>query len=198
MKRRDFIATSGLAVLGALFLDGVVRADSPTPDPKANPKATGYADPLPEITAAVDVMVPADPDIPGDFKGSDYYGDRVLAAQLGEVGQAAVVGMLNQYAQETASKDFMACNDAERLEAIKAWVRVRATMGPMIKEMLTGLLTLSVIGTYEANPPEEQTKLFTAMGWFDPKDPAGTFRIPCEGYVDSYQFPAMLKDGVRT
>lgn len=198
MNRRDFLATSGFAVLGALFLDRVVRADSPTPDPTANPKATGYADPLPEITAAVDVMVPADPDIPGDFKGSDYHGDRVLAAQLGEVGQAAVVGMLNQYAQETASKDFMACSDAERLEAIKAWVRVRANLGPMIKDMLTGLLTLSVIGTYEANPPEEQTKLFTAMGWFDPKDPAGTFRIPCEGYVDSYQFPAMLKDGVRT
>lgn len=200
MKRREFLAASGTAFLGALFTGRLLRAGASfasADTATGNPKATGFADPLPEISAAVDVLVPADPDIPGDFKGTDYHGDRVLASQLGDLGQAAVAGMLNQYAQETAGKDFLACTDGERLEAVKAWVRVRADQDPLFKDMLTGLLTISVIGTYEYNPPEEQTRLFTSMGWFDPADPTGTFRIPCEGYVDSYQFPAMLKDGVR-
>jgi hypothetical protein len=202
MNRREFLVASWTAALSSAFLASVGRLGRA--DAKAapgaltpNPKTDGQAAPLPEITAVVDTLIPPDPDVPGDFKGSDYHGDYVLAANLGDTGQNVVVMMLNQYAQNAAGKDFIACTPDERLAALKAWIVDAASLDPLIQDMLTGVLTLSMIGTFERNPPEEQEKLFTSMGWYDPADPAGTFRVPNEGFVDSFQFPVHLKDGVR-
>ena len=150
-----------------------------------------------EIIAAVDVLVPSDPEIPGDFKGSDYGGDKVVAAMLGDAGQILVVTQLNKYAQQTAGKPFIDCSAEEQLAAIQQWIREREGMVPLMNELLIGFLSLSVIGTYENNPPDVQEALFEKMGWFDPADPAGTFRIPNEGYVDVHAFPPALKKGVR-
>lgn len=194
MERREFILGTCAAffttLLGPNGRSGRLLA---TPGPLARYDA----DPLPEISAAVDVLVPADPDIPGDFKGTDYHGDRVVAALMGDIGQAAARGQLDKYAQETAGEAFLDCSPEEQIEAIKEWVRQVDDANPLIRDMLTGLLTLSVIGTYENNTPEEQDTLFAAMGWYDPADPAGTFRLPNEGYVDCHLFPASLKKGVR-
>lgn len=153
-------------------------------------------DPAPEITALVDVLVPADPDVPGDFKGSDYNADRVLSAFLDDMGQTMAVSLLNDYAQEVASANFVDCTAEQQLEALAQWIRDRDELDPLINDLLTGLITVSVIGTYEENTQEEQQVLFESMGWFDPEDPEGTFRIPCEGYADSFQFPARLRRGV--
>ena len=201
MNRREFLVASWAAALSTAMLGSVGRigraqAKGVTSALTANPKTDGQTVPLPEITAVVDTLVPADPDVPGDFKGSDYHGDYVLAANLGTTGQAAVVMMLNQYSQTAASKDFIDCTGDERLAALKAWIVDASNLDPMIQDMLTGVLTLSVIGTFERNPSDEQEKLFTSMGWFDPKDPSGTFRVPNEGYVDSFLFPVHLKGGV--
>ncbi len=51
-----------------------------------------------------------------------------------------------------------------------------------------------MIGTFEDNAAAEQTALFTSMGWYDPDDPAGTFRLPNEGYVDSYHFSGVPEE----
>ena len=194
MERREFLigacATFFTTLVGPGSRSGHALAAPAPPE-------TYDADPLPEISAAVDVLVPADPDIPGDFKGTDYNGDRVVAAMLGNLGQIAARGQLDKYAGETAGKAFLACTPEEQLEAIKEWVRQSDEGSPLLKEMLTGLLSLSVIGTYENNSPEEQEALFTSMGWFDAADPAGTFRLPNEGYVDCHLLPASLKKGVR-
>lgn len=199
MRRRDFLLSSTAAFLGSLVSDPLLReavaAAAATGD--LSVLITDGPDPLPEITAAVDVLVPADPEIPGDFKGSDYDGDRVVAAMLTDMGQTVVVARLNQYAKESASKTFIECDEAERLEAIKAWVRKRDELEGFDKDMLTGLLTMAVIGTYENNPEAERDELFASMGWYDPNDRAGTFRSPNEGYVDCQIFPAALKKGVR-
>ncbi len=152
---------------------------------------------LPEITAAVDVIVPADPDIPGDFKGSDYGGDVAVAESLGTMGQTLVAMYLNDYANAVAGKDFTDCTEDEQLEAIKEWVRGRDTMPATKKDMMTGLLTIASIGTYENNTEEEQKVLFESMGWYDPQDPDGTFHIPCEGYPDSFIFPITSKKGLK-
>ncbi len=199
MKRRDFLLSSTAAFLGSLVSDPLIKeavaAATSTGDLAV--LITDGPDPLPEITAAVDVLVPPDPEIPGDFKGSDYGGDRVVAAILTDIGQTVVVGRLNQYAKETASKGFLDCDAEERLEAIKAWVRKREELAGFDKEMLTGLLSMAVIGTYENNAEPERDELFKSMGWYDPKDRAGTFRLPNPGYVDCQLFPAALKKGVR-
>ena len=201
MNRREFLVASWAAALSTAFLGSVGRlgraqAKGVSSALTANPKTDGQAVPLPEITAVVDTLVPPDPDVPGDFKGSDYHADYVLAATLGTTGQGAVVMMLNQYAQNAAGKDFIDCTADQRLAALKAWIVDASNLDPMIQDMLTGVLTLSVIGTFERNPADEQEKLFTSMGWFDPADPSGTFRVPNEGYVDSFQFPVHLKSGV--
>jgi len=199
MDRRRFLFTSLASLLSAAA--GVVPSRSllaaegeggdwvPLLDLSVTPKK--------EISAAVDVLVPPDPEIPGDFKGTDFGGDKVVAAMLGDPGQIMVVAQLNQYANKTASKPFIECSSDEQLAAIQQWIREREGMAPLMNELLIGFLSLSVIGTYENNPPDVQEALFEKMGWFDPKDPAGTFRIPNEGYVDVHVFPPALKKGVR-
>ncbi len=106
--------------------------------------------------------------------------------------------LLNRYARTVAGKKFTACTAAQQLDAIKQWVGEREQQKPLLRDLLTAMLSLSMIGTFENNAPAEQTALFTSMGWYDPDDPAGTFRLPNEGYVDSYVFPVRLKKGVRT
>ncbi len=201
MNRRDFVIASSAALFGAMMgvpgsRIGFAKASEIVQRLKDNPLGLELPDPLPEITAAVDTLVPADPDIPGDFKGSDYNGDRVVAYVLGDMGQASAVGFLNKYAKETASKDFIDCNDDERLGTLQAIVLARTELEGDMKDLLTGLLTISMIGTFELNNTEEQATLFESMGWYDPDDPAGTFRVPNEGYVDAQIFPVTLKKGL--
>jgi len=200
MNRRDFIRYSSAAFFTALVADAApdsaMRISANVFEGAAKRAAADSVRPWPAITAAVDVLVPADPDIPGDFKASDYGADSVLAESLGYAGQAFLTLLLNRYALVAAGKTFTACSADEQLEAIKTWVGERETQLPLLRDMLTGLLSLSMIGTFENNTLEEQTALFTSMGWYDPEDPAGTFRLPNEGYVDSYIFPVKLRKGV--
>ncbi|GEM_PF-2582961 len=201
MNRRDFIRYSSAAFFSALVADAAqestLKISANIFEGAATSSAKGSVRPWAAITAAVDVLVPADPDIPGDFKGSDYGADKVLAESLGFAGQAFLTVLLNRYARAVARKKFTACSAGEQLDAIKKWVSEREGQLPLVRDMLTGMLSLSMIGTFEDNTAEDQTAVFTSMGWYDPEDPSGTFRLPNEGYVDSYTFPVMLKKGVR-
>jgi hypothetical protein len=201
MNRRDFITYSTAAFFSALVADSAAGRELKLScnmfAGAAQSPAKGGVRPWPAVTAAVDVLVPADPEIEGDFKGSDYGADKVLASTLGFAGQAFLTMLLNQYARSVAGKKFTACTAGEQLEAIKKWVSGREQQKPLLRDLLTALLSLSMIGTFENNAPAEQTEVFTSMGWYDPDDPAGTFRLPNEGYVDSSIFPVCLKKGVR-
>ncbi|MCX5899202.1 MAG: hypothetical protein NTX06_00445 [Proteobacteria bacterium] len=201
MNRRDFITYSTAAFFSALVADLAsgreLKFSYNLFDGASEITAKGSVRPWPAVTAAVDVLVPADPDIADDFKGSDYGADRVVAENLGFAGQAFLTVMLNGYARAVAGKKFTACTPQEQLDAIKQWVGEREEQRPLLKDLLTGLLSLSMIGTFEDNTPAEQATIFASMGWYDPDDPAGTFRLPNEGYVDSYIFPVHLKKGVR-
>ena len=201
MNRRDFIACSTAAFFSALVADTAagreLKLSCNMYAGSSMSSAKGAVRPWAAVTAAVDVLVPADPDIEGDFKGSDYGADKVLAATLGFAGQAFLSMMLNQYARTVAGKKFTACTAGEQLDAIKKWVSEREQQKPLLRDLLTAMLSLSMIGTFEDNTPADQTAVFTSMGWYDPDDPAGTFRLPNEGYVDSYIFPVSLKKGVR-
>lgn len=203
MNRRTFITTTSAALLSTLLANSIGASVHSLPAEfmnwrPARPKngKQGPA-PLPEITAVVDVLVPPDPEIPGDFKGTDYGADWIVASVLDDLGQRAVVLFLNRYARKVAKKKFIVCTPEQQLEAVKRWVRERDNMNPLIKDMLSGLLTMSVIGTFEDNDEQESQEVFTAMGWFDPEDPGGTFRLPNNGYPDSFQFPAKLKKGLK-
>lgn len=202
MNRRDFIACSTAAFFSALVADSAsgreLKLSCNMFAGAAQAPEKGAVRPWRAVTAAVDVLVPADPGIPGDFKGSDYGADKVLAATLGFAGQAFLTMLLNRYARTVAGKKFTACTAAQQLDAIKQWVSERENQQPLLRDLLTALLSLSMIGTFENNTDAEQTALFASMGWYDPDDPAGTFRLPNEGYVDSYIFPVRLKKGVRT
>jgi hypothetical protein len=199
MNRRDFIRYSSAVFFTALVADAAqgsnLKISANVFEGTATSSAKGSVRPWATVTAAVDVLVPADPDIPCDFKASDYGADKVLAATLGFPGQAFLTLLLNRYARAVAGKKFTACTPSQQLDAIKKWVSERESQLPVVRDMLTALLSLSMIGTFENNTPEEQTALFTSMGWYDPDDPAGTFRMPNEGYVDSYIFPVKLRKG---
>ena len=202
MTRRNFFISAAAAFFSALLsgLPDGWSADRHFDISDWRPGSPLDADgpePKPEITAAVDALVPSDPDVPDDFKGSDFKADYVVASALGTTGQAAVVFFLNQYARRTSGRKLITCTSDEKLEASKAWVRDRETLQPLLKDILSGLVSLAVIGTYENNSEQEQRKVFAAMGWYDPNDPSGTFRIPNEGYPDSFQFPARLKKGIK-
>lgn len=201
MNRRDFIISSTSVFFTALVADAAqgsnLKISCNVYEGAGQAQAGGMVRPWPAVTAAVDVLVPADPDIPGDFKGSDYGADKVLAGTLGFVGQAFLTLLLNRYARTVAGKKFTACTAGEQLEAVKQWVREREDQFPLVRDMLTGLLSLSMIGTFEDNTPDEQAAVFASMGWYDPADPSGTFRLPNEGYVDSHTFPVKLKKGLR-
>jgi len=196
MNRRQFLLLSGTTVFSALVAEtlGIPRFIF-------GEKGLALADteitPLAEITAVVDILVPSDPLIPGDFKGSDFWGDKVLAGVLGELGQATAAGILNNFSKQVnGGKRFMECTPDEQMLALKQWIIERETQSPLFSELLTGILTISVIGTYEIEDPDMRTEMFTSMGWYDPQDPSGTFRIPCEGYVDANKFPVRLKKGL--
>lgn len=202
MDRRQFLLTTSATLFSTMVAGNVAKSGFAMPFEIAtwrpsSPLLQDGPAPRPEITAVVDVIVPPDPDIPGDFKGSDYGGDWVLAATLGEMGQLAVVLFLNHYAKQIAGVKFINCTPEDQLEAVKEWIRDRTNQPTVINEMLTGVLTISMIGTYEENDPEDELELFEAMNWYDPNDPTGTFRLPCEGYPDSFIFPVALKKGVK-
>ncbi len=201
MNRRDFITYSTAAFFSALVADLASGRELTLPynmfAGSAQTATKGTVRPWKAVTAAVDVLVPADPEIDGDFKGSDYGADKVLADTLGFVGQAYLTILLNRYARGVAGKKFTACTAVQQLESIKKWVSEREKQQPLLRDVLTGLLSLSMIGTFEDNSPAQQATVFASMGWYDPDDPAGTFRLPNEGYVDSYIFPVRLKKGVR-
>ena len=200
MNRRDFITYSTAAFFSALVADSAsgreLKLSCNMFAGSAQAYAKGAVRPWREVTAAVDVLVPVDPEIDGDFKGSDYGADTVLAATLGFAGQAFLTMMLNQYARRVAGKKFTACTAGEQLDTIKKWVSEREQQKPLLRDLLTAMLSLSMIGTFENNTAAEQTAVFTSMGWYEPDDPAGTFRLPNEGYVDSHIFPVRLKKGV--
>ncbi len=182
MRRRDFLRTSlqaGAAVLAAnplldLALSGHVATEA-------------FADttPDPAVTAAVNVLVPADPLIPGDFKGSDYGADVVLANTLGGAGQSLLVTELNWYAWRIAWKLFVYCTPAQQLNAIKLWLSERDQISTTYQQLLSALLSVSIMGTYERKTAAQRDVLFAAMGWYDPNDPNvpnQTFHIPNYGY----------------
>jgi len=202
MNRREFISRTTAAFFTTLFAGSLAAPRTAIPDEiddwhPLNPLGKDGPAPLPEITAAVNVIVPADPEIPGDFVGSDYDGDWVLASTLGELGQMMAKVMLDQFARQVAGKSFMDCTNEERMAAIKQWIREREDLSPTLNELLSGILTISMIGTYEDNDPEAELELFESMGWYDPQDVAGTFHIPCEGYPDARLFPVRLKKGLQ-
>ena len=173
MDRRQFFLTSA-AVSGSILLP-------------RNPAQSSQADalgPFRAITAAVDTILPADPDVPGDFKASDYGADRVVATKLGLLGQLFAVQLLNRYAKRTADKRFIQCSHAERTEAIKAWILEKDSLPVFEKDILSGLLSMTSIGTFEQESTPVREHLYEFMGWYDPSDPTGTFRIPCDGYRD--------------
>ncbi len=202
MNRRQFLIGSSAAFISSLVAGlGLPRAALPINPEEWTPADPQLGDgpaPLPEITAVVDIIVPADPEIEGDFKGSDYYGDWVLAATLGEMGQLMAVQFLNKYARQTAGKKFINCTPEEQLTALKQWIIEREELNPTFNQMLSGILTVSMIGTYEVDDPDLQLELFESMNWYDPNDPSGTFHIPCEGYVDAKVFPVTLKKGLKS
>ncbi len=201
MKRRDFLQGSTVSLLAAVLGGSAVtlleRAAAAGTD--AAGRAAGDTDvtPLPEITAAVDVMVPADPDVPGDFTGSQYGGDAQVARVLGQAGQSMAALQLNTFAQKTAGKTFMACTPDERIEAIRQWIRERDDLAPLLVQLLSGMVAVGVIGSYEPDDDDQRRDVFTRMGWYLPADPSGSARIPSEGYPDAANLPASLKKGVR-
>jgi len=194
MKRREFMMTSAAALLISALPHRLGRygvAFAAEPDALWRVLEDG-PEPLPEITAAVDVLVPADPDIPGDFKGSDYGADRVLAAMVEDLGQAAIKSQLDTFSQAVNGVPFIDGDEDQRLEAIREWVRNRDELSALSRDLLSGLVSFAVLGTYENNPPDQRDALYTSMGWYDPRDPSGTFRVPNSGYVDSHLFPTPL------
>ncbi len=192
MNRRNFLMSTSAAFLSTLVSSSLLeiigsdkgKALAATPDAA--------------ITAAVDVLVPPDPNIPGDFKGSDYGGDVVLAETLG-AGTMVLVGQLNSYASKVTCNNslFVNLTPNQQLEAIKIWVTERDEISTINRDLLSALIGISMIGTFERNTAAEREVLFASMGWYDPNDPGGTFRIPCEGYPDSFQFPVALKKGLK-
>ncbi len=193
MNRRNFILTSSAAFVSTLLSNSlleIIGSDSG--------KALAATTPDPAITAAVNIIVPPDPNIPGDFKGSDYGGDVVLVETLG-AGETILVGQLNSYASRVTCNNafFINLTPNQQLEAIKLWISERDQISAINRDLLSALLGVSMIGTFERNTPAQREVLFESMGWYDPADPGGTFRIPCEGYPDSFQFPVALKKGLK-
>ncbi|NLH48398.1 MAG: hypothetical protein GX444_07325 [Myxococcales bacterium] len=202
MNRREFLFTSTAMMFSALLantagLKGKAFADELDGWMPGDPRRKDGPAPAPEITAVVDIIVPPDPEIPGDFKGSDYGGDWVLAATMGSMGQMMAVLYLNRYAKQTAGKKFIQCTDEEKMAALHQWIAERDDQSYLINQMLSGILTVSMIGTYEVEDPDLSLELFESMNWFDPEDPDGTFHLPCEGYPDAKMFPVRLKKGLR-
>jgi hypothetical protein len=202
MKRREFLNASTVTLLSTLLGGTAVTALARKADGATDP-ATGHGGgetdpvPLPEITAAVDVMVPPDPDLPGDFKGSDYGGDLQVARVLGPAGQAMAAAQLNAFSQKTAGKRFVDGSPDEQIEAIRQWIRERDDLAPLLGQLLSGMVAVGVIGSYEPDDAAQRQEVFTRMGWFLPIDPSGSARIPSEGYPDAGNLPASLKKGVR-
>ena len=180
MNRRSFMLASLSSCL-APAVPKMVRAESPG--------GLSGARPLPAITAVVDCIMPADPDVPGDFKGSDYGADRFVAERMGFWGQSYAAFLLNKYALQRKWKIFVLCSPADREEVFLHWARRRDELPAMERDVLEGLVALTLAGTFEGHPPEVQRPLYASMGWFDPRDPENTLQIPCEGYPKLAQFP---------
>lgn len=185
VQRRLFLALSSAGVLGMTSprslrseveagsyhsFHGVLTAGSPKP--------------LTSITLAVDAVLPKDPLVSGDFAASDYGADAVVAAKLGVLGQGLLAWCLNYYALRSAKKLFVHCREDERCDAIRSWIRNRDNASRISRELLSGLLTLSVVGTFEGKPKEIRDDLYEKMGWYDPDRPGETYNIPCHGYAN--------------
>lgn len=194
MNRRNFLVTSAAALFSTLLSDSLLELIG-----SSRGKVWAATTPNAAVTAAVNVIVPADPNIPGDFKGSDYGADAIIAETLGDAGQTFLVTLLDSYASRVTCNNttFIRLSPNQQLEAIRIWISERSSISATNRDLLSALLTISLIGTYERNTPEQRNVLFASMGWYDPNDPDGTFHLPCEGYPDSYQFPVSLKKGLR-
>lgn len=192
MNRRRFLITSmggaaavfaSVAVADRLLDQGLLRSSGTETLELPGLDQLGAVTPNATTKAAVNVVVPADPLIPGDFKGTDYGADQLLADTLGSAGQTALYFQLNAYAWKVAKKVlFTSCNEAQRLAAIKKWIEERDTISVTNRDLLSALLSVSIFGTYERKTAAQRDVLFQKMGWYDPANPTKTFHIPCYGY----------------
>lgn len=176
MNRRSFLKVSSAGMLLGVTIKEKAYAGF------MDILTTGNPQPTRAITAAVDTVLPKDPEVEDDFQASDYGADRYLASQLGWMGQIAFVMYLNKYSRRVARKTFVNCSPEERTKAISTWVREKESCPKMEQELLVGLVSLTTIGTFEGLSAEDQAVLYAKMGWFDPEKPTETFRIPCDGY----------------
>jgi len=81
---------------------------------------------------------------------------------------------------------FTSCTAAQQLAAIKQWISERDTISVTNRDLLSGLLSVSIFGTYERKTAAQRNVLFQKMGWYDPANPTTTFHIPCYGYDTKY------------
>lgn len=177
MKRRTFLSLSAGGFAGSLAL--------------VKQKAYGAAErtltagrpkPLPAITMMADAILPADPQIPNDFKATDYGADIYVAERLGYLGQLLAVIYLSVYSWKTSRKLFTACTPEEQTDALRAWMADREGLSPLIWDMMLGLYSFTLVGAFEGLPQDMQNELFESMRWYDPAEPRASFRIPCDGY----------------
>ncbi|MCP3943253.1 MAG: hypothetical protein GY710_17440 [Desulfobacteraceae bacterium] len=178
MKRRFFLKLSTVGALSMLFLRNSANGAVTSTITAGNPS------PSKTITAAVDTVLPEDPEVENDFKASDYGADKYLAIKLGYLGQLLMLYYLNKYSLKVAGRTFLGCNPEQRKESIKMWFFERESCSKFEQDMLSGLISMTASGTFEGLEKDEREKLYEAMGWFDPQDPDNTFHLPCNGYTD--------------
>ena len=184
MHRRRFLALSSASVLGGVAMAHrlVAQGGEALYRGTRTVVMAGAPKPLRDITLAVDTILPADPLVADDFAASDWGADTYIAAKLGYLGQSLCVWYLNSYAFKTSRRLFSALDEEQRRQAIRAWILERKTLSRISSDLLSGLLSLTVVGTFEGKPREVRDQLYAKMGWFDPSRPTATYHIPCDGY----------------
>lgn len=186
MQRRRFLALTSASVVGGLVWANRLYASSGDAAYRTVRAAVtaGAPKPIKDISLAVDTVLPADPLVAGDFTATAFGADVYLASKLGYLGQAMVSWNLNFYSMKTTRKLFAYAGAEGRLKAVRAWILDRDNISHLSKDLLSGLLSLSVVGTFEGKPKEVRDHLYEKMGWYDPKQPLSTYHIPCDGYAN--------------
>lgn len=184
MHRRRFLAISSAAALGAanFFTKAVAETDAALYRTTRNIMLAGSPKPMRAISLAVDTVLPADPLVQDDFAATDYQADVYVASKLGYLGQLAAIWNLNWYSLKTSARVFSLCNEQQRLSAIRAWIHDRDRIGRISRDLLSGLLSLSVAGTFEGKDQATRDTLYAKMGWYDATRPQATYHWPCDGY----------------
>jgi hypothetical protein len=180
MKRRSFLSASFAGVASKLV---PARSSASAVPAETVQVEADCKSPFRTITAAVDAILPADPDIPGDFKASDYGADYYIAQKVGFLGQLAMAFLLNVYAMRLYFKLFIHCDLAQRQHTLVYWAQRKDSLSPLEKDLLIGLVTMSCIGVFEQKTPDVQEEIYTSMGWYDPSSPEDSFWVPCDGYT---------------